>query len=503
MLKDIKIADIKVGDRHRKDMGDLTALAESIRTDGLLQPVGVTERMELVFGERRLRAYRDILNRKTIPTRIVNVRSILDGEYAENEVRKNFTPSERVAIAKTIERQIGNRRGQRTDAERVQFVAHVPAGRKTRDEAAARAGFGNHETYRQAAKVVDGGTAGLIRAMDDGRVSISAASILADADAELQDSVLELDEKAVLRAAREIRERQAEQRAERQAEKTLKPQQRPNKERLRATRLIHGDCRREMKKLTTESIDLVLTDPPYPEIDREYGRLTESDWHDLMRQVVAEGRRALKPTGSMVVILQPNFETVGRMRLWLWEFVAWAGREWNLVQDAYWWSFDAMPLSGASRKHGLMRHSVKMCVWLGPQDCYRNQDNVLWTPSDEIFAGRKSDSALRKSRSGRSYRNSTIGETAEERGGTTPFNLLPVPAGGCAATDVAHPATTPYDVAAWWVKYLLPPGGILLDCFAGSGTMLPAGLDFGASQVIGIEREAKYIKIAETRIVEG
>ena len=64
-----------------------------------------------------------------------------------------------------------------------------------------------------------------------------------------------------------------------------------------------------------------------------------------MKTVVIEGRRVLKPTGSMVIILQPNFEKVGKMRLWLWEFVAWAGREWNLVQDVYWWSFDAMPLS--------------------------------------------------------------------------------------------------------------------------------------------------------------
>ena len=37
MLKLLKIADIKVGSRHRKDMGDLTSLAESIRQEGLLQ----------------------------------------------------------------------------------------------------------------------------------------------------------------------------------------------------------------------------------------------------------------------------------------------------------------------------------------------------------------------------------------------------------------------------------------------------------------------------------
>jgi ParB-like chromosome segregation protein Spo0J len=39
-------------------MGDRTTLAEGIRQEGLLQPLGVTERRELVFGERRIRAVR-------------------------------------------------------------------------------------------------------------------------------------------------------------------------------------------------------------------------------------------------------------------------------------------------------------------------------------------------------------------------------------------------------------------------------------------------------------
>lgn len=109
MLKELKIADIKIGHRHRKDMGDLNSIADSIRQDGFLQPIGVTEKLELVFGERRLRAHRDILKKKTILARIVDVPSIIAGEYAENEIRKDFTPSERVAIAKAIEKQVGKR----------------------------------------------------------------------------------------------------------------------------------------------------------------------------------------------------------------------------------------------------------------------------------------------------------------------------------------------------------------------------------------------------------
>ena len=99
----MEINQITLGERHRKDMGDLATLADSIKTEGLLQPIGVTPQDDLVFGYRRLVACRDILGWTAIDARVVNVTSIGAGEYAENEMRKDFTVSERVAILKALE----------------------------------------------------------------------------------------------------------------------------------------------------------------------------------------------------------------------------------------------------------------------------------------------------------------------------------------------------------------------------------------------------------------
>ena len=57
----IPISSIKIGQRHRHDLGDLAGLAASIEELGLLQPIGITGDNELVFGERRMRACRDVL----------------------------------------------------------------------------------------------------------------------------------------------------------------------------------------------------------------------------------------------------------------------------------------------------------------------------------------------------------------------------------------------------------------------------------------------------------
>jgi 16S rRNA G966 N2-methylase RsmD len=266
-----------------------------------------------------------------------------------------------------------------------------------------------------------------------------------------------------------------------------------------ATTLLHGDCREVLTTLPTASVDLVLCDPPYPEVDRGYGRVSEADWHSLMRDVVRECRRVLKPRGSMVVLLQPNYEKIGRMRLWSYEYVLWAAREWNLVQDLYLHVPDALPSAGTSRGEGLLKTSVKWLVWLGPVDCYRNQEAVLRTPSEPVTTRQRPDDP-RGSPSGRTRRMGRMHRTALERGGSVPPNCLVIPKGGGSPGSEGHPAVTPMALCEWLCRYLLPEKGVMLDPFCGSGTMLLAALEQGASRVIGIDREEKYLAIAKRRI---
>ena len=274
------------------------------------------------------------------------------------------------------------------------------------------------------------------------------------------------------------------------------------KARIDAVTLIHGDCRNELRKIGSKSIDAIICDPPYPEVKREYGRISEKDWHLLMHDVVRQCRRVLKPKGSAVFILQPNFEKFGKMRLWLYDFVAWAGREMGLVQDCYWWSVNCLPTGATSRNVGLLRQSIKWLVWLGPPNCYRNQGGVLWEMSDAMAAVRWSDRCLRNLPSGYTVRPGRVAATADERGGVTPFNVLPIPSTH-PVDHCGHPASTSMEVAAWLCNYLLPENGVLLDPFCGSANVLAAGLDHGASRVIGIEKERKYIQIAKRRIANG
>jgi DNA modification methylase len=261
-----------------------------------------------------------------------------------------------------------------------------------------------------------------------------------------------------------------------------------------------GDCLEILPTIPDASIDAIITDPPYPEVDRSYGRMTESEWHEMMRTVVFECRRILKPTGSTVFILQPNSERVGRMRPWLWEFMAWTAREWNQIQDAWWWNTTALPLT-KNDPHAL-RSSVKACVWLGNPDCFHDASGVRWSESEVAAATRQTKRCYGKHYKTEGRANvvySRAFESAPKNGGVTPYNLLPIAAGGPRNPSSGHGAPTPIDLTDWWTRYICPPDGTILDPFMGSGTTGQSALKYGCD-FIGIEKDTRYLAIAERRI---
>jgi ParB family chromosome partitioning protein len=70
----IPISRIKVGERHRRDLGDIESLAASIADIGLLHPITVDEDGRLLAGARRLAACKQ-LDWKEIPVNVVKVQT--------------------------------------------------------------------------------------------------------------------------------------------------------------------------------------------------------------------------------------------------------------------------------------------------------------------------------------------------------------------------------------------------------------------------------------------
>lgn len=155
---DRTVDSIIVGNRHRTDLGDLTALAESIARDGLLQPLTVTIDGVLVCGARRLAAIK-LLGWRTVS---VWVRSSISGrlghllaEQDDNMLHKDLTPSEKTALYRELKALMAE------DAARRQAATRFSADNQPGKDGAGKLPAPSEQAGRaseQAAAMIPGGT---------------------------------------------------------------------------------------------------------------------------------------------------------------------------------------------------------------------------------------------------------------------------------------------------------------------------------------------------------
>lgn len=167
----VAIESIIVGDRYRKDLGDLEPLKASIAVIGLLHPVVIDGERRLLVGGRRLEACKQ-LGMLTIPAvtaaSLSDLRQRVMAEKDENVCREPFKPSEAAALGKTIEgfqkpiadaaKADGVKKGGRPRKNSGQTLPKVkpPRDESKRTSAVAAAACGiSREQYRKIVEVVE------------------------------------------------------------------------------------------------------------------------------------------------------------------------------------------------------------------------------------------------------------------------------------------------------------------------------------------------------------
>jgi hypothetical protein len=265
-MQTVALASIKVEDRCRKDLGDVTALARSIETVGLLHPPVVTPDLRLIAGERRLAAIRSLGWTNcpvTVADGLTETLVALQAERDENTCRKDLVPTEIEAIGERIwavERPKAEERqaegqcagGHARQGSLVETCHHAA---KTRDVVAQAVGGVSGRTYEKIKAVVEAAKA----------EPEKFAPVVAE-----MDRTGKVD-----RAFKVVKQvKQAEARAAKAAEIDLDPA------------LTFGDFRELGTNLPDCCADLVFTDPPYDE-----------DAVALYRDLGIFASRVLKPGG--------------------------------------------------------------------------------------------------------------------------------------------------------------------------------------------------------------
>lgn len=233
-------------------------------------------------------------------------------------------------------------------------------------------------------------------------------------------------------------------------------------------RLIQGDCREVLKTLPDASIDCCVTDPPYGE--------TSLAWDISVGGWLSEVRRVLKPTASLWVF--------GSMRM----FVGMAFPGWKLAQDVVWEKHNGTGLFN-DRFRRVHEHALQF---------YR--DDAKWSDvfKEPQFTMDATARTVRK-KAKPAHWIGAVGPTSytSEDGG--PRLQRSVIYARSEHGRAIHPTQKPVEIVGPLVLYSCPPGGTVLDCFAGSGTTGLVAQQSGRNAVL-IEVNAGYAALARKRL---
>ena len=103
---------------------------------------------------------------------------------------------------------------------------------------------------------------------------------------------------------------------------------------------------------------------------------------------------------------------------------------------------------------------------------------------------------------GRWPANVTLDETAAEHLGEKSRFFYCPKASSRERRGSGHPTVKPLELMRWLVRMVTPPGGVVLDPFAGTGTTLEAAQVEGF-RAIGVEREGEYLTDIAGRLETG
>jgi ParB family chromosome partitioning protein len=115
------IDSIRIGSRHRTDLGDIDGLAASIQSHGMLQPITVTPEGILVCGARRLAALRQLGVRKLnvwVRSGLSDQLTQLLAEQDDDALHKSLTPTEAATLYREVKMLLAEDARRRQEASR-------------------------------------------------------------------------------------------------------------------------------------------------------------------------------------------------------------------------------------------------------------------------------------------------------------------------------------------------------------------------------------------------
>jgi site-specific DNA-methyltransferase (adenine-specific) len=233
--------------------------------------------------------------------------------------------------------------------------------------------------------------------------------------------------------------------------------------------LHHGDCRQVLPELSL-TVDCVIADPPYAETSLAWDR-----WPDGWPDALISASRSMWCFGSMRMFLDRRDD-----------FTAW-----KLSQDVIWQKRNGTGLA-IDRFRRVHEHALH---W------YRGEWSRVHHETPRVAADpaalKRNGNAVRVARAGAHLGNST-NRSWEDDGTRLMQSVIAAP----SVRHGGHPTEKPVELLDPLIRYACPPGGVVLDPFAGSGSTAAAARLSGRRSVL-IEADERYCEAIARRLDQG
>ena len=273
-----------------------------------------------------------------------------------------------------------------------------------------------------------------------------------------------------------------------------------------------GDGVDLLRTLQSNSVDLVVTSPPYAlHFKKEYGNVEKRDYSRWFRPFAEEILRVLKPEGSFVLNIGGSYNAGKptkslyqfRLLLMLCDLLGY-----HLAQEFFWHNSAKLPSPAewVNVRRIRVKDSVEYVWWLSKTPFPKADNKRVLSPY--------SADMLRLLERG--YKSKTrpsghkITDKFKDRGGSIPSNLIE--AGNtesnsryiklCQEMGLSpHPARFPAALPEFFIRLLTDPGDLVVDPFAGSNTTgsVAERLD---RRWIAFEKEEAYVNGSRLRFTE-